>query len=297
MEKNDFLNLKPMLLDEVLEPFINNDYIFELKFDGIRCLIYINNDEIIVRSRNGSILNDIYPELESIKNITKDECIFDGEIVLLDNGKPSFKKVMQRFRLKDKFKIKKLKEENPVTFVCFDILYKKNDLTNLPLKNRKKILERLADTSFFVKCKYIENNGKELFEIVKKQRLEGIVAKRKDSKYFYDQRTSEWLKIKNWINEIFFICGYEENLTQSTINIILGEKINNDYYYVGKVIMGKKNKLYAKILSSRIVEKYLKNYDNKTAKIIKPKYTLPISYIERTSDNMLREAFINKNVL
>lgn len=297
MEKNNFLKLKPMLLDEVSETFSNSDYIFELKFDGIRCLIYVSKDEIIIRSRNGVILNEIYPELESIKNISKDECIFDGEIVLLDNGKPSFKKVMQRFRLKDKLKINKLKEENSVTFVCFDILYKNKDLTYLPLMERKKILERFVDSSYFVKCKYIEKNGKELFKIVKKQGLEGIVAKRKDSKYSYGKRTGEWLKIKNWINETFFICGYEETANNSTLNIILGEKINKNYYYVGKVSMGKKNKLYAKILSSRIVEKYLKNYDNKNAKIINPKYTLPISYIERTSDNMLREAFINKNVL
>ena len=60
MERNNFLNLKPMLLKEVYKPFNDKDYIFELKFDGIRCLVLINNDDLIIRSRNGVILNNIY---------------------------------------------------------------------------------------------------------------------------------------------------------------------------------------------------------------------------------------------
>ena len=98
MEKISFLKLKPMLLSEKSDVFNDDNYIFELKFDGIRAIILVKNGEIIIKSKNGIILNDIYPELEEIVNITKDVCIFDGEIILLENGKPSFSKVMERFK-------------------------------------------------------------------------------------------------------------------------------------------------------------------------------------------------------
>lgn len=294
MERNNFLKLKPMLLNESQTPFNNEDYIFELKFDGIRTLIFIDKNKITIRSRNGVLLNSIYPELENIKKISKDKCIFDGEIVLLKNGKPSFSKVMERFKLKDTFKIKKKQIQEPVSFVCFDILYRNKDLTGYSLIERKKILEKIKDNDYFIKSKFIDTNGKDLFDVVKKEKLEGIVAKKKDSKYFYGIRSKDWLKIKNWIQEIFYICGYETVDIKNTIKILLCEKRNNEFYYVGKVIMNVKNKLYNKIISEKIINNYLKNYDSNKTSFIKTKHKIKINYIERTKDNMLREAFILK---
>lgn len=294
MERNNFLNLKPMLLEEVFIPFNDIDSIFELKFDGIRCLIFINDEEIIIRSRNGVILNDNYPELNDIKNITKDNCIFDGEIVLLENDKPSFSKVMERFKLKNNNKINFMRENFPVTFVVFDILYKNKDLTGYTLIERKKILNKFKDTKCFVKSKYVEENGIDLFNVVKKEGLEGVIAKKKNSKYYYDTRSKDWVKIKNWISEEFYICGYEHTKSDTVINIILGEKIKGNFYYVGKVIMGAKNKMYNKIINLPMEKNYLKNYDESNINIISPVYKILINYIERTKDNMLREAFIKK---
>lgn len=293
MERNEFLKLKPMLLNESITSFNNADYIFELKFDGIRTLIFIEKNEIIIRSRNGVLLNSIYPELENLKNITNDTCILDGEIVLLENDKPSFRKVMERFRLKDSFKIKKKQFEEPVTFVCFDLLYRNKDLTGYSLIERKNILDEFKDTDYFVKSKYIDTNGKELFDVVKEKKLEGIVAKKKDSKYFYGTRSKDWLKIKNWTQETFYVCGYEYIDIRNSIKILLCEKINKEIYYVGKVIMNVNNKLYKKIINEKIINNYLKNYDDK-CNFIKCKYKIKINFIERTKDNMLREAFISK---
>lgn len=293
MEKSKFLCLKPMLLEEVFKPFDDNDYIFELKFDGIRALILIDNGKIIIRSRNGVILNKNYPELENIKKVSKETCIFDGEIVLLENGKPTFSKVMERFKIRNKNKIMFMKNNYPVTFVCFDILYKNKDLTILSLIERKNILDKFNDTDVFVKSKYIEEKGKDLFRVVKNRNLEGIVAKKKSSKYYYDTRTKDWLKIKNWICEDFFVCGYELTKNTSVISVILGEKRDKNFYYVGKVIMGEKNNFFNKIIKSSKVNNYLKNY-NDVSIFIMPKLVLRINYIERTKDNMLREAFINK---
>jgi len=291
MEKNKFLKLNPMLLHEIFEPFDSKDYIFEIKFDGVRALIFINNENIIIKSRNGIILNDTYPELLEIKNISKGTCIFDGEIVLLENGVPSFSKLQERTRLKNKFRIEEMKEKNPVTFVCFDILYKDKDLTNLPLIKRKKILDKINDNNIFVKSKCFEEYGIKLFQKIKKENLEGIIAKKRDSLYTYGIRTKEWIKIKNFKEETFLICGYIKN-KNNTLSIILGENDNNHINFVGKVLMGPKNDLYSKILNDKEVKNYLEDYNDDETIFIKPKYNLIINYMERTKNNMLRQPFI-----
>ena len=96
MTRNDFLKLNPMLLHEIDKPFNSEDYLYEIKFDGIRALILISNSKIIIKSRRGIILNDVYKELLSIKSISKDTCIFDGEIVILHEGKPAFSKLQEQ---------------------------------------------------------------------------------------------------------------------------------------------------------------------------------------------------------
>jgi len=291
MEKNKFLNLKPILLKEVDEPFNDNDFIYEIKFDGIRCLIYVEKNKVIIKSRNNVILNDKYPELLEIKNITKETCIFDGEIVLFNEGVPNFSKVLERLRLKNKYKIEKLQYESPVTFVCFDILYKNKDLTNLSLIDRKKILNKFSDTLEFVKSKYY-NDGIKLFNLIKKENLEGIVAKKKNSIYVYGKRVSDWLKIKNIKDDEFFVCGYQLTKNDNILNLILGEKINNKFKYVGKVIVSKKNNLINKILKTKEIKKYLDNYDEDNSVFIKPEIELTICYLEKTKNNLLRHPCI-----
>jgi len=291
MEKNKFLNLKPILLKEVDEPFNDNDFIYEIKFDGIRCLIYVEKNKVIIKSRNNVILNDKYPELLEIKNITKETCIFDGEIVLFNEGVPNFSKVLERLRLKNKNKIEKLQYESPVTFVCFDILYKNKDLTNLSLIDRKKILNKFSDTLEFVKSKYY-NDGIKLFNLIKKENLEGIVAKKKNSIYVYGKRVSDWLKIKNIKDDEFFVCGYQLTKNDNILNLILGEKINNKFKYVGKVIVSKKNNLINKILKTKEIKKYLDNYDEDNSVFIKPEIELTICYLEKTKNNLLRHPCI-----
>ena len=295
MEKNKFLKLTPMLLQEIDEPFNSDKHLYEIKFDGLRALIYINKDEIIIKSRRNIILNDIYPELLKIKNMTKDTCILDGEIVLMEDNKPSFSRLQERARLKNKDKIKFMQENYPVTFVCFDILYKNEDLTSLPLINRKKILNTFKDNKVFCKSKYIDNNGIKLFDFVKKENLEGIIAKLKNSPYLYNKRTNYWLKVKNYKTEEFYIYGYIDDPKNYIITLILGEQKNNEHIFVGKVILGKKEKLYNKIINEKkINNKHLVDLKDKDINFIIPKYKVIVSYMERTKNNMLRQPFIKK---
>ena len=172
----DKKNIKPMLIAEI--PFVfSNKYLYEIKFDGIRALIYVNKDNINIRTRNNVDVTHLFLELHGIKNIVgRDNCIFDGEIVLFDKDRPSFSSLQKRLRIKNKYRIKEESIDNPVQFVVFDIIYQNKDLTNEILVDRKKILYKYKDTDYFFKSK-VYSNGKKLFASVKKLGLEGIVAK------------------------------------------------------------------------------------------------------------------------
>lgn len=280
---------EPMLLSEIEKPFDSKEYLFELKFDGIRATIHVGKDTFIIYSRNGKDITNLYPELKAIQKQVKEDMIFDGEIVIFDNKKSDFSKLQERNNLRNTLKIKRLSKEMPVCFIAFDCLYKNIDLTNKPLLERKKILNKIDDSDYFVKTKSVFNDGKLLFKKIKQLGLEGIVAKKIDSKYQINTRTKDWIKIKNYKIENFYIGGYYDNPKHSMITLYLGEYRDNKFYYVGKVMMGKKRVLYKKIINENTEENTVFNdYKDSKVKYIKPKITCKIAYLEKTKNNHLR---------
>lgn len=286
-------NFTPMLLKEIDKPFNSKKYYYELKYDGYRALIFVNKNEIYIQSRNKNDITYLYPELSNIKKIVNKNVIFDGEIVIFENNKPSFNKISKRSKLKNKNIIKKESINNPVIFIAFDILYENKNLTNLSLIERKKILEKYQDTDFFIKSKVYLNNGIKLYNFVKKNNLEGIVIKDINGLYHINKRTSDFIKVKNIKSDIFFIAGYINN-NKYTSSLVLCEKYNNDYIYVGKVLISKKNNIYEKILNIKKCKNYLK-IENNDITFIKPILSCKINYLERTKNGHLRHPKLISN--
>lgn len=292
---------EPMLLSEIEKPFDSKEYLFELKFDGIRATIHAGKDTFIIYSRNGKDITNLYPELKEIKKQIKEDMIFDGEIVIFNNKKSDFSKLQERNNLRNTLKIKRLSKEMPVCFIAFDCIYKSKDLTSQSLLERKEVLNMIDDSDYFVKTKSVFNDGKLLFKKIKQLGLEGIVAKKIDSKYEINNRTKDWIKIKNYKIENFYIGGYYDNPKHSMITLYLGEYRENEFYYVGKVMMGKKRLLYNKIIRENIEDKTVFNdYKDNKIKYLKPKITCKIAYQERTKNNHLRHPVfkteIKKNI-
>lgn len=279
----------PMLLKEIKKPFNSKEYIFELKFDGQRALVFASPKNVIIKSRHGEDITYLFPELQNIKDVVKNNVIFDGEIVSFKDGVPSFSKLQERTHLKMEEKIIKQSKNNPVIFICFDILYNNKDLTNLILLERKKELNKFLDNEVFLKNKFIDTNGIELFKYIKKLGLEGIIAKKKESTYLINTRSDVWLKIKNLNKEVFYIGGYIKSKKTNIISLLLGEKRNNEFYFVGKVSLLEKSSLYDKIL--KIKPKKVSPFTNynKNAIYIKPTLKCNIEYLERTKNNHLRQ--------
>lgn len=276
-----------MLLNEISEPFDSDDYVFELKFDGVRAIIFASPKGIKVMSRNKKDMTNLFPELSSIKDIVKGCVVFDGEIVSLEDGVPSFDKLKSRLNVKNRYKIDAEAESDPVEYIAFDILYRDKNLVDLSLIERKRILEEFDDTSVFKKSRVFGSKGTNLFKEVKKRGLEGIVAKLKVGTYHIDERTSDFIKIKNIQRDAFLVGGYIENPLSNTVSLLLGEKSDLGLVYVGKVLMGKRHKLYEKIQKIQtkrnpFVEKL------KDIHFVKPILFCEVEYLERTKSGHLR---------
>lgn len=190
--------IKPMLIAEQVDPYDDPDSIFELKLDGIRCVAYCDKDGIDVRNKRNIKLLPRFPELEQIHKNCHCKCILDGELNVLINNRPDFCEVQKRTLLSDPFKMKLSYSKYPANFVAYDILYYKDKLiTGLPLMERKKILSNvISENNILSVSRYVESDGKILFELAKQQGLEGVVGKKKNSLYWFGKRTKDWKKIK-----------------------------------------------------------------------------------------------------
>lgn len=284
-------DIKPMLLGEVREVFDSKEYLYEVKYDGIRVLVFVSKDKVVIRSRYGIDITGLFPEMMVLCKMVKRNVIFDGEIIMLDNNKVSFSKLQKRIHLKNKKTIEFLSKTNPVIFICFDVIYEGKDLINLSLLERKGVLSNYKDNDVFIKSTYVIGAGTKLFNAIKKLDMEGIVAKKINSKYLVNERSDNWLKIKNYKSGNFIILGYINKEESHVISLVLGEHLNKKIVYVGKVILGKKRNLADKILKMKKSKAVVKIKD-KDVIYVKPEIKCLIKYLERTENGLLRQPFV-----
>lgn len=287
-------NLKPMLFYEG-KLFNSEEYIYEIKFDGHRTIIYLDRNYINIRSRNNKDVTSLYPELNELKKLVKRKCILDGELIVLENGKPNFFKMQKRSLMTNTIRIKQEAINNPVIFIAFDILYyDQKDLTNYPLIKRKEYLKKnVKENDYLIISKYVEYNGIELFKRIKKEQLEGIVAKRKDSIYQVNKRVHDWLKIKCIKEKDFYVLGIREE-SKKIKTIVIGSIKNNKLILNGQVNLP--NKYDQEFMKKFIKEHKIKKayFDMEHVIWLKLDLKCTIRYKEETQNNSLRHAVFVK---
>lgn len=233
-------NINPMLIGAEGEPFDSEEYIYELKLDGERCIAYLNKDKTILKNKRNILMLPKVPELSDIHKSINVRCILDGELAVIKDGKPDFFEIQKRSLMSNPVKIEMAAKKYPACFTAFDILYYEDrQVTNLPLTERKNLLQKVikSENESFAVSRYIEKNGVAFYELAKQNELEGIVAKRKDSRYYFDRRTKDWIKIKYMQDDDFIVLGYvpKENSMNS---IILGQYQDSQIVYKGHVTLG-----------------------------------------------------------
>lgn len=230
----------PMLIGIEDAPFNDENYIYEWKLDGVRCLMYLDTDYTELRNKRNLKLNDKFPELTQLHRQARVRCILDGELYIFHDGEPDFFQVQRRTLTSDPFKIRLHSRQLPASFTAFDILYYKDAfVTDQPLMKRKKLLSKaVKENDRLSISRYIETNGIELFALTKERGLEGIVAKRKDSRYACGKRTKDWIKCKNLLDDDFIVCGYIVK-EKGIISLVLAQyDEQNRIVYKGHVTMG-----------------------------------------------------------
>lgn len=193
-------------------PLQSDDYALEVKWDGIRALIYIANNTVQIISRNGFDITFRYPELQALsKAVGKHSVILDGEIIAFDeSNSPSFSLLQRRMNLEKPALIQTLTESIPVTYVIFDLLQAgKTVLIDKPYTFRRKKLEQLSlSGQAWSTPEYQTGNAASFLEASCKLGLEGIVLKRLSSMYLPGKRSDNWLKVKNFKRQEFIIAGW-----------------------------------------------------------------------------------------
>ena len=191
----------PMLAQPGELPADEERYGFEIKWDGMRAVVYSQPGRLRIEGRN---LNDItaqWPELRRMNRaLHEHEAVLDGEIVAFDaDGKPSFERLQRRMHLTGETQIQRTAKAVPATYVAFDLLFLDgHSLMDLPYEERRERLEELDlnGPNWRTPPSYM-GEGRPLLEASKQQGLEGIVAKRLDSPYEPGRRSSAWIKVKN----------------------------------------------------------------------------------------------------
>ncbi|MFN2508673.1 MAG: DNA polymerase ligase N-terminal domain-containing protein, partial [Chthoniobacterales bacterium] len=194
--------MKPRLVDE---PPASGDWIYELKFDGIRLIAVKNREYVNLISRNGNELASRFSEIAgAIRSLPIEDCVIDGEVVAMDNeGRSSFQLLQGRELPGGK--------THPVYYYVFDLLQASGrSLIHAPLEARKAWLEQLC-AGTIESIRYsgeIGGNAKQLLAEVKRRGLEGLIGKQRCSIYEPDRRSGLWIKLKCLNEQEFVIGGY-----------------------------------------------------------------------------------------
>ncbi|MBL7857482.1 MAG: non-homologous end-joining DNA ligase [Cyclobacteriaceae bacterium] len=294
--------IQPMLSDTAAVPPVGDEYMYEVKWDGIRALLAIEDGQVQIRSRNQNDISKQFPELLiADKAFRCTNGLFDAEIVCLDKtGKPEFKKVIHRLMSSGDTNIQKNSKSNPAYCYIFDCLYLDGRLLiNDPLLKRKTWLKDSirSDTPFRISEAIAD--GVSLFEAAKEHQLEGIMAKRVDGKYLPGKRSDLWLKVKVRQTHDCCIIGFTQgkgDRGQTFGALHIAEEVEGKLLYRGKVGTGFdeariKEILTAmkKIKTTKKLEGIGKVQDERISTWIEPVLIAEISYAQITKDNMFRE--------
>lgn len=279
-----------MLAKETDEPFSNDDWIFEIKWDGYRAIAEVKKGKVELYSRNGISFNNKYSKVFNALKKIKHHAVLDGEIVVLnDKGTSDFQR-LQHYENNDEY---------PICYFVFDLLsLDGKDCCGLPLVQRKELLEQLLDKKNAV-IKYSDHiaaDGINFFIESGKQGLEGIIAKKADSAYYKGVRTGNWLKIKHHKTEEVIITGFTApgGGRKYFGALVLAIKEGDHLKYVGhtgsgfnqQTLQGVYQKLKSLITSESPFREKIKT--NMPVTWVKPTYICEIEFTEWTADAKMR---------
>jgi bifunctional non-homologous end joining protein LigD len=290
-------SIAPMLATLTSHPPSGDQWLYEVKWDGVRGVCFVDNQELRIYSRTQKRCDAQYPELSVLPHYLKaTTAILDGEIAVLDDeGRSKFSLIQPRISVSDPNSVAHLSRSTPVTLFLFDLIYLDGyDLRRVALEERKKLLAEILTPADHIRFSdHFEANGPAMLEAARASGLEGILAKRRNSKY-EGRRSGEWLKIKVESRQEFVIGGFTHGERDYFSSLVLGLYENGKLVHTGQVGTGFNDKSLREIynkLEPLIVTKSafaggVKALRNVT--FVKPDLVAEIKFLEFTPDGLLR---------
>jgi bifunctional non-homologous end joining protein LigD len=271
-------------------------WVYEIKWDGVRAICIVEDGGVRMVSRTGKSCERQYPELSVLSHfLSAQTAVLDGEICALDElGRPRFSLIQPRIMAADASAVAHMARSKPVTLFLFDLLYLDGyDLRGVPLVDRRKLLESVVKPGGVIRLSEIFPEGEHLLEAAREQGLEGIIAKRADSRY-EARRSADWIKIKTVRQTECVICGYTHGEREYFGALILGVREKGKLDWAGNVGTGFDQALMADLyrrmqplITSRTPFAERPKVP-KDAVWIRPELVCTVKYIEWTPDGRLR---------
>ncbi|MHB8621087.1 MAG: ATP-dependent DNA ligase, partial [Chloroflexota bacterium] len=203
--------VEPMMPRLAGGPFDSTDYLFEIRWDGIRALAAVQRGRVQLTNPRLGDITHLFPELLGLSQAVEDSCLLDGEVVLVDGeGQPDFDGAQRRLRAVDERDSLREAGRHPACFLAFDLLHRRGrSLLGEPLIRRKKLLAEVAQQAecLYV-SEYFEAEGRALLQAAEETDLEGIVARAKGSRYIPGSHSGQWLAVRRTRREHFVVGGY-----------------------------------------------------------------------------------------
>lgn len=278
----------PMLATLSGEVFSSKSWLYEVKYDGYRSLIFKENHTIRILSRNGLGLNDRFPELVEAAQALPANCVLDGEIIVPDQtGGGDFGKLQERYREG---------RSHALRLVIFDLIFLEGrDLTGVPLLMRKQALELVLESVRDVRIGYsghVEDRGRAYWHASKELGLEGLIAKRKDSLYHKNVRSDLWLKFKNMNTDDFVVAGLTPSSSRPFGAILLARSTSKGTFeFAGKVGTGFSTQEMQRILKAlkrKQTDEGIVEAGEEVLFYTLPHYYVEVRYKEVTEQGKLR---------
>lgn len=295
MDIFDEKDVKPMLIGADAEAFDDPDFLYELKLDGERAIVYLDPKHgTELRNKRNKRMLPIFPELSELHRQAK------GPVHPRRGIHRSQRREAELLRgaaaLAHVQSLQNQAGRRQAAGLFCRVRYPlsgRGAAHRLPLTERKDILRgTVSESGRMAVSRVVERGGVELYKLTERAGLEGIVAKRRDSRYYLDKRTKDWIKCKNLLDDDFVVCGYIRKSDHMT-SIVLGQYDGPALVYKGHVTLGVSGEDFRRIEAHNTVAapamEVPAGHGNEQAEWITPDLVCTVKFMERTANGGMRQ--------
>ncbi|HHW15135.1 MAG TPA: ATP-dependent DNA ligase [Firmicutes bacterium] len=300
-------SVPPMLASLAEGPFDSPDFRFEVKWDGLRCVAFLESATRL-QSRHLNDLTGRYPDLADLhRAVAGQPAVLDGEIVVFSGGRPDFGALLARHHLTHPNRLRAACRTHPATYVAFDLLYwKGQNVMGYPLERRQALLaETIAETESLILSRPVDAGGVAYAEAVFARGLEGVMAKRRDSPYLPGRRSSAWLKVKRPRSLWAVLAGYIERVDGGPGSVVAALYDDAGRLRAAGLAGVSLPEAARQSLSDRLaalrrttppLAKVPSGLSSRKVRWVEPKLVFRLEYLERTAAGHLRHAVFRELV-